>query len=215
MENGTGLQMREEFAGLDFNSKRLEQRFVRTMETLARQPNKSIWLSSENRAEAKAIYRMLGNEALDREEILRTHREATVKRMVQHGGTILAVQDTSSLNYNTQTKMEGIGYVCEQTLGVNIHSCLAVTTDGLVLGVLAQSSYNREKPNDNTRTHDSKKVRLLEEKESYRWVQTLGESTETLPCPKKYTLSPYATAKRICTNCLTKRIAKGRRFLYG
>ena len=72
-------------------------------------------------------------------------------------------------------------YVCEQTLGVNIHSCLAVTTDGLVLGVLAQSSYNREKPSDNTRTHESKKVRLLEEKESYRWVQTLEKSTETLP----------------------------------
>ncbi|MCL2193730.1 MAG: transposase, partial [Treponema sp.] len=52
MENGTGLHMREEFAGLDFNSKRLEQRFVRTMETLAGQPDKSIWSSSENRAEA-------------------------------------------------------------------------------------------------------------------------------------------------------------------
>ena len=83
---------------------------------------------------------MPGNENLDREEILRAHREATVKRMAQHGGTILAVQDTTSLNYNTQTKMEGIGYVCEQTLGVNINSCLAVTADGLVLGVLAQSS---------------------------------------------------------------------------
>ena len=64
-----------------------------------------------------AIYRMLGNEDLDREEILRAHREAAVKRMAQHGGTILAVQDTTSLNYNTQTKMEGIGYVCEQTFG--------------------------------------------------------------------------------------------------
>jgi len=124
---------------------------------------------------------MLGNENLDQEEILRTHREATVKRMAQHGGTILAAQDTTGLNCNTQTKMEGIGYVCEQTLGANIHSCLAVTTDGLVLGVLAQSSYNREKPSDNARTHDSKKVRPLEEKESHRWVRTLGESTESLP----------------------------------
>ena len=108
MENGIGLHMREEFASLDFNSSRLEKRFVKTMETLAGQPDKSIWLSSENRAEAKAIYRMLGNEDLNREEILRTHREATVRRMVKHGGTILAVQDTTSLNYNTQTKMEGI-----------------------------------------------------------------------------------------------------------
>jgi hypothetical protein len=55
MENGMEFNMREEFANLDFNSSRLEQRFIRTMETLARQSDKSIWLSSENRAEAKAI----------------------------------------------------------------------------------------------------------------------------------------------------------------
>ena len=181
MENGTGLNMGEEFAGLDFNSSRLEKRFIRTMETLAGQPDKSIWFSSENRAESKAIYRMLGNENLDREEILRSHRQATIRRMVQADKTILAVQDTTSLNYNTQTKMEGIGYISDKTLGVNIHSCLAVTVDGLVLGLLAQSSYNRTQPKDDTRTHDSKKVRLLEEKESFRWIQTLGASTVDVP----------------------------------
>ncbi len=70
---------------------------------------------------------MLGNENLDREEILRAHREDTIRRMMQSGGTILAVQDTTSLNYNTHGKMEGIGYIGEKTLGVNIHSCLALT----------------------------------------------------------------------------------------
>ena len=96
MENGTGLNMGEEFAGLDFNSSRLEKRFIRTMETLAGQPDKSIWSCSENRNEAKAIYRMLSNDGLDREEILRAHRKATVRRIVQSEKTILAVQDTTS-----------------------------------------------------------------------------------------------------------------------
>ena len=179
-ENHT-FNMEEEFAGLDCNSSRLEKRFVRTMETLSKQPDKSIWSCSENRAEAKAIYRMIGNENLDREEVLRTHREATIKRMVQHGGTILAVQDTTSLNYNTHKKTEGIGYISEKTVGVNIHSCLAVTTEGLVLGMLAQSSYNRTEPKDDSRSHESKKVRKLEEKESFRWVKTLETSAQGLP----------------------------------
>ncbi len=180
----TGKQtfnMEDEFAGLDCNSSRLEKRFIRTMETLSKQPDKSIWSCSENRAEAKAIYRMLGNGNLDREEILRAHREATVRRMVQSGGTILAVQDTTSLNYNTHEKMEGIGYIGEKTLGVNIHSCLALTTEGLVLGVLEQTSYNRTQAKDDSRSHDSKKTRTLRKKESYRWVQTLWESTNGLP----------------------------------
>jgi hypothetical protein len=181
MENGIKLNMQEEFATLDFKSSRLENRFVRTMDTLSEQPDNSIWLCSKNRAEAKAIYRMLSNDRLDKEEILRAHREATIRRMVESKRTILAIQDTTSLNYNTQTKMEGIGYICDKSLGVNIHSCIAVTVDGLTLGLLSQSSYNREQPCDNSRTHDSKKTRALEEKESFRWIQTLGTSMIGIP----------------------------------
>jgi len=176
-----GLNIGEEFTDIDFNSIRLEKRFIKTMETLAGQPDKSIWSCSENRAEAKAIYRLLGNDGLRREEVLRTHREATIKRMIESKQTILAAQDTTSLNYNTREKMEGIGYISDKTLGVNIHSCIAVTTDGLVLGLLAQSSYNREQAKDDSRTHESKKVRSLEEKESYRWVETFETSTADLP----------------------------------
>jgi hypothetical protein len=54
------FDMAEEFAGLDFHSIRLEGRFVRTMETLAKQPDKPIWEASEDRAEAKAVCRMPG-----------------------------------------------------------------------------------------------------------------------------------------------------------
>jgi hypothetical protein len=97
MANKQTFNMEEEFAGLDFNSSRLEKRFIRTMETLSKQPDKSIWFCSENRAEAKAIYRMLSNESLEREEIMRAHRGATIKRMILHGGTILLIQDTASL----------------------------------------------------------------------------------------------------------------------
>ena len=45
------FNMREELAGLDFHCIRLEDRFIRTMETLMKQPDKSIWYSSTNRAE--------------------------------------------------------------------------------------------------------------------------------------------------------------------
>jgi len=171
------FDMEDEFKGLDFNSNRLEKRFIRTMETLSKQPDKSIWFCSENRAEAKAIYRLLGNESLDREEVLRTHREATVRRIAKQGGVILAVQDTTSLNYNTHEKTEGIGYISDRVLGVNIHSCLAISTDGLVLGVLDQIPYNREQAKSENNTQG----RPLEEKESYRWVQSLETSMACLP----------------------------------
>jgi hypothetical protein len=169
MTAGKRFDMEEEFAGLDFHSIRLEDRFIRTMETLSKQPDVSIWEASENRAEAKAIYRMLSNEAFDPVAILRAHREATIRRMVDYGGTILVVQDTTGVNYNTHLKTEGIGYISDKTMGVNVHSCLAVSTDGLVLGILDQSSYNRSGAKDDSASHESKKVRPIEEKESLRW----------------------------------------------
>jgi hypothetical protein len=181
MAQGKSFDMEEEFAGLDFHSLRLEERFVRTMETLIQQPGASIWEASEDRAEAKAIYRMLGNEDFDREEILRVHREATLRRMAGYGGTILAVRDTTGVTYNTHVKTEGIGYISDKTLGVNVHSCLAVTCDGLVLGVLDQSSYTRKEPKDESASHESKKVRPIEEKESFRWLESLERSTADSP----------------------------------
>jgi hypothetical protein len=67
MSGGESFNRAEEFAGVDFNEERLEKRFVRTMETLSRQPG-TIWTSAENRGEAKAIYNLLGNEKFDSNE---------------------------------------------------------------------------------------------------------------------------------------------------
>ncbi|MDR1220159.1 MAG: IS4 family transposase, partial [Treponema sp.] len=93
----------------------------------------------------------------------------------------MAVQDTTGVNYHTHLKTEGIGYIRDKTLGVNVHSGLAVTSDGLVLGVLDPSSYNRPEAKDESASHESKKVRPIEEKESFRWLETLKRSTADIP----------------------------------
>jgi hypothetical protein len=52
MAEGKRFDMEEEFAGLNFHSIRLEDRFIQTMETLFKRPDKFIWEASETRAEA-------------------------------------------------------------------------------------------------------------------------------------------------------------------
>jgi hypothetical protein len=49
------------------------------------------------------------NKSFDREEIVRVHREATIRRMTEYGGTILAARDTTGVNYNTRLKTGGGG----------------------------------------------------------------------------------------------------------
>ena len=180
-----GIDFEEEFKGIDFKSERLEKRFIQTMEELSKQPDKSIWLASGSRSEAKAVYRLLDNEKTDRDEIIRAHKESTKQRM-QGYEVILAIQDTMSVNYDGHKKTEGIGYIGDKTLGVNIHSCLAVTPDGLVLGVMRQTSYTRQVRKDETASHDKKKQRPIEEKESYRWLETLKNSTLEMPSETKF-----------------------------
>jgi hypothetical protein len=51
MAQGKSFDKGKEFAGLDFHSLRLEERFIRTMETLCKQPDKSVREVSEDRAD--------------------------------------------------------------------------------------------------------------------------------------------------------------------
>jgi hypothetical protein len=181
MDEGKSFDMSKEFAALDFNSVRLKERFIRTMETLSCQPQQSIWGSCDTRAETKAIYRLLDNERFNEEEIKKVHRDATINRIKENGSKILAVQDTTGINYAGHEKTEGMGYNCDKTLGINLHSCLAVTPEGLVLGVLDQCAYTRPQAKDDSATHDKKKARNIEEKESNRWLTTMEASNEGIP----------------------------------
>jgi hypothetical protein len=148
--------MAEEFAEVDFNEERLEKRFRKTMETLSKDPRKSIYGSSANRAEAKAIYNLPGNDKFNKDEILRVYRAATIRRT---GGRhlILAARDTTSVNYDSRQKMEGNGYTGDKTMRVNIHSCLAVIPEGLVLGLPGRTGFNRAEKKNTVLTVEQKK----------------------------------------------------------
>ncbi|MDR0373491.1 MAG: transposase, partial [Nitrososphaerota archaeon] len=91
--------VKKEFQTVNFGSKRLEKRFLRVMSDLAQEPEKSIWLATGSRANAKAAYRMIGNEEFTKENILAAHQTATNNR--NQDNILLAIQDTTTLNYDT------------------------------------------------------------------------------------------------------------------
>ena len=173
--------MNEEFAGPDFNPVRLEERFKKTPETLSRDPARSIFGSCGTRAESKAVYRLPGNEKFDGAEIKRCYGEAALRRISQNGNTILAVRDTTGINYAGHKKTEGPGYNCDKTLGINPHACLTVTPGGIVLGILDQGAYTGENKKDGSATRDEKKTRPVEEKESHRRLSTIETGNRDIP----------------------------------
>ena len=159
-----------EFCTLSLRSKRLEQRVKIGVSQIASNISPSIWLASGDRSEAKAFYRMLANDKFEGEALLSAHADAIKGRYPQ--GVVLAVQDTMAVNYATHKKTQGMGHNCEQTLGLNVHSCLALTPTGVPLGLLSQEVSTRLEKED-TLSKDQKKGRPIEEKERYRWLTTM------------------------------------------
>ena len=103
------------------------------------------------------------------------------KRAKEHK-TVLALQDTSYFVYTSHPKTEGLGKMSMKkgknvkkiySNGLMMHTCLAVTTDGLPLGLLDQKIFSRKlrtRKTGKAKPHDHLPI---EEKESYRWLETL------------------------------------------
>jgi hypothetical protein len=168
----------KEFETLKLKSARLERRFKMVMSDIADQPDKSIWLSSGSRANAKAVYRLIANEKCEKESILRSHREAVNSRNEE--GVLLAIQDTMAVNYDGHKKTEGLGYNSEKSLGINCHNCILMTRLGVPIGLISQNVTTREEAK-NEKSHHEKRIRPIEEKESYRWLETMKTASANAP----------------------------------
>jgi hypothetical protein len=169
----------ENFEGIDFGDKRLSERTVQVVEDLTKDPQKSLNLASGSRANAKAAYRLLGNEKFTLEKLQRGVRETTCEAMTGLE-EVLLIQDTSDMNYNTHKKTEGLGYSSEKVLGIKTHSCIALTTNGNPIGLMAQKCFTREIVKE-TMSEREKSKRAIEEKESNRWLETMRETAGNIP----------------------------------
>lgn len=136
----------------------------------------------EDWADTKAAYRFFDNPKVSPERILSSHYERTVKRMQSHA-VVLAVQDTTFLNYTHHPQTEGLGEIGTQAQnqrGFGMHSTLAVTSQGLPLGLLTQPFFERPIGEASHTASETQKL-PIEEKESYRWVEAFEQVIELKP----------------------------------
>jgi hypothetical protein len=122
---------------------------------------------TDDRSEQVKFRRFLSNEAVTVEEMV-AHR-AMLVAAVATGRHVLAIQDTSEINYQAQSgRKRGLGTVGNGTdVGLFVHPVLAV--DGETqecLGLVDALVWRRTK----SKAKDYKRL-PIEEKESYRWVK--------------------------------------------
>jgi hypothetical protein len=172
----------EELSGVDFGDKRLEWRVVDIANKLAAQPTASINQACEDWADTRAAYRLFANEKVTAEKILEPSQQRTRERM-KGQGLVLAVQDTTFLDYTRHTKTRGLGPIGTQQQnlkGLVMHSTLAFSPEGMPLGLLAQEIWARSEEEEQL-TEQERKSRPIEEKESYKWLKALEETVDLSP----------------------------------
>lgn len=163
---------------IQLGDKRLNERLVALVEAFAEKPGASIPEACEHWRDAHAAYQFFDNAKVGVEAILASAAQVTVARC-RGQQRVLAVQDTTSLDFTSRTKTEGLGPLeTAQRRGLFVHSTLAVSTEGVPLGLLAQEAWARD-PQDIGKRH-RRKALPVEAKESAKWLRSLQVTEQRL-----------------------------------
>jgi hypothetical protein len=171
----------EEFGAANLGDARRTQRLVALARQLARSPHCS-FPQALSEAELKAAYRFFDNDAVDTDGILTGHIGKTLARMCEVP-VILAVQDTTEFHLNHLPATEGLGYCSHKDVrGFFMHSMLALTPEGLPLGVLGLKTWVR--PLEQLGKRKLRRKLPVREKESAKWIEGLDHlATLKSHCP--------------------------------
>jgi hypothetical protein len=169
-EDETADWASQEFAQANLGDARLSRRLVALARQLAARPQTSL-LQALAPAALKAAYRFFDNDQVDTEGVLAPHVAQTLHRM-QALPVVLAIQDTTEFNLGHLGATRGVGYLSGNGgQGFMMHSLLAVSPEGLPLGVLAIKTWAR--PMENLGCTGRRKARTIQDKESIKWLQGL------------------------------------------
>src|SRR6059058_4454507 len=187
-----------EVAGSEFRDARLCDRFRKLLAQLGSAMGQSIPLVCQDWANTKAAYRFFSNDRVSEADILAGHFQSTRDRAAATEGLVLVLHDTTEFSYQRE-KSEAIGITksinsgrdkagrlrSHTVCGILMHSSLAVTIEGVPLGLAAVKFWTRKKFKGTAAL--KKKINPtripIEKKESVRWLENLKQSTQLLDHP--------------------------------
>ncbi len=189
-----------EISGCDFGDERLAKRFRKVLGRIGSAMGQSIPLVCQDWANTKAVYRFFSNDRVSEEEILAGHFQSTRDRIAANGGPLLVLHDTTEFSFQRE-KPDAIGVTyrinsgrdkagrlrSHTVCGILMHSSLAVTMEGIPLGLAAVKFWTRKKFKGTAAL--KKKINPtripIEKKESIRWLENLRQATELVAEPER------------------------------
>jgi hypothetical protein len=190
-----------ELAGCSLGDERLNKRLRKLLAQMGGAMGESIPLACQDWANTKAAYRFFANDQVSEADILAGHFQSTRDRTAATEGPVLVLHDTTEFTFKrdavaavgitrtTYSSRDKAGRPRSHTVcGILMHSSLAVTPDGLPLGLAAVKFWTRKKFKGTTAL--KKKINPtrvpIEKKESIRWLENVQQATELLGDPGRY-----------------------------
>ena len=172
-EQAEGDWAQQELGRADLGDARLEARLTSLARDFYAKPRAQIPQACGTRAKTKAAYRFFDHEHTDMDAILQSHYEASAGRASREP-VVLAVQDTTSLNYDAQPAIENLGPIgsrADAWFGLMVHDTMAFNPTGLPLGLIDVQCWARDAKafGKKHKRHDLP----IEQKESYKWVKSV------------------------------------------
>jgi hypothetical protein len=180
----------QEFGGCALPDARLQTRLLTMARDFYGRPTASLTQACSSRAKTKAAYRFLDHEHTTMDTLLQPHYRATQARL-RGERVVLAVQDTSSLNYTAHAATEGLGPIGSTAAGpqgLQLHSTLAFNVQGIPLGFIDVQCWARD-PDEFGKKAKRHRV-PIEDKESYKWLKSFtATAAAQASCPRTMLVS--------------------------
>jgi hypothetical protein len=174
----------EELAQAELGDKRLTRRLVSILRDFYSRPQANVPQACQTRAKTKATYRFLEHPEVTLDKILHSHYESTMGRL-KGEKIVLAVQDTTSLNYSTHMATEHLGPIDNHPadLGLFVHDTLCFNPEGIPLGIMDVQCWARDVKSLGKVKEDYHNL-PIEQKESNKWLVSYRKVTEAQErCP--------------------------------
>jgi hypothetical protein len=165
----------EEFGAAALGDHRLTRRLIQLARDFAARPQANIPQACATRAKTKAAYRLLEHRKVTIEQILEPHYTATARRAAEQQ-VVLAIQDTTFLNYSTHPLTAGLGPIGtesqERLLGLVLHDTMAFNLEKTPLGLVDAQCWARDPA---AKGKGARRRELpIEQKESAKWLRSFA-----------------------------------------
>ena len=171
-----------ELGTVELGDKRLVWRLLDTTAKLANQPTSSINQACADWADTKATYRLFDNDNVSADKLLAPHYDRTRERLLGQG-RVLAIQDTTYLDYTAHGKTTGLGPIGttkQQAQGMVLHTAMFFTLAGMPLGLGSHAVWVRA-ATPSALTDEQRRRQPIAEKESFKWLQAVSATLLRVP----------------------------------